>query len=104
MESNERNCKESLQAFGEFYDKLGPKMTDVHELMFKLVPHGPELTAPAEPCTGQNYREYQMSFARLAHYFHAIFDYWKQQVKKYSYNMIHTPLDEILLPWTYSIG
>lgn len=87
MEENGKGCQHSLRAFREFYDQIGPKMTHVHDLMFRLIPHNSrEITAPTRPCSGQNYREYQVSFARLAFYFHAIFDYWKQHVllPKYS--------------------
>lgn len=80
MEENGRNCRESLEAFKAFYDQVGPTMTAVHQVMFKLIPHSSDIKAPAEACNGQNYREYQRSFAILAHHFHAVFDYWKQQV------------------------
>ncbi|GAU87264.1 hypothetical protein RvY_00144 [Ramazzottius varieornatus] len=79
MEENGRNCRESLEAFKAFYDQVGATMTAVHQVMFKLIPHSSDIKASAEPCNGQNYREYQRSFAILAHHFHAAFDYWKQQ-------------------------
>ncbi|XP_055341460.1 uncharacterized protein LOC129590325 isoform X2 [Paramacrobiotus metropolitanus] len=78
MEENGRGCRESLLAFRAFYDKIGPKVTEVFDLMYRLIPHSEELKKPEAPCTGQNYREYQMAFSRLAFYFHAVFDYWKQ--------------------------
>ena len=83
MENNGRECQESLEAFKTFYDQLGPTMTSVHEVMFKLIPHNNDIKVPAQPCNGQNYRAYQRSFAILAHYFHSIFDYWKQQASPF---------------------